>query len=118
MQREIVEVIPLLDEILLRLGMDPAVSHLMAVGTSPLTLLCTCVSSFLAHRKLGSMRGDILPEKTVCFGDNLNDLTLLQFTPHSVAMGNARQELKDAAAYVCRSNHVDGLARFLEEHVL
>lgn len=53
-------VIPLLDEILLRLGMDPAVSHLMAVGTSPLTLLCTCVSSFLAHRKLGSMRDDIL----------------------------------------------------------
>lgn len=71
-----------------------------------------------ALQRLAAMRGDILPEKTVCFGDNLNDLTLLQFTPHSVAMGNARQELKDAAAYVCRSNHVDGLARFLEEHVL
>lgn len=53
-------VIPLLDEILLRMGMDPSVSHLMAVGTSPLTLLCTCMSSFLAHKKLGSMRGDIL----------------------------------------------------------
>lgn len=53
-------IIPLLDEILLRLGMDASVSHLMAVGTSPLTLLCTCVSSFLAHKKLGSMRGDIL----------------------------------------------------------
>ena len=53
-------VIPLLDEILLRLGMDPAVSHLMAVGTSPLTLLLTSASSFIAYRKLGSVRGDIL----------------------------------------------------------
>ena len=53
-------IIPLLDEILLRLGMDPAVSHLMAVGTSPSTVLFTCVASFMAHRRLGSMRDDIL----------------------------------------------------------
>lgn len=53
-------VIPLLDEVLIRLGMDPSISHLMAVGTSPLTLLFTCVSSFLAYKKLGSLRGDIL----------------------------------------------------------
>lgn len=59
-------VIPLLDEILIRLGMDPSVSHLMAVGTSPLTLLCTCISSFLAHRKLGSMRDDILRKMGPC----------------------------------------------------
>ena len=71
-----------------------------------------------ALARLAAMRGDILPEKTVAFGDNLNDMTLLMFTPHSVAMGNARQELKDAAAYVCRTNAEDGLARFLEEHVL
>lgn len=71
-----------------------------------------------ALKRLAAMRGDILPEKTVTFGDNLNDLTLIQFTPHGVAMGNARQELKDAAAYVCRTNAEDGLARFLEEHVL
>ena len=52
-------IIPLLDEILLRLGMDPAVSHLMAVGTSPSTVLFTCVASFLTHRRLGAMRNDI-----------------------------------------------------------
>ena len=71
-----------------------------------------------ALQRLAAMRGDIVPERTVAFGDNLNDLTLLQFTPHSVAMGNARQELKDAAAYVCQTNAEDGLARFLEEYVL
>ena len=53
-------IIPLLDEILLRLGMDPAVSHIMAVGTSPSTVLCTCVAGFLAHRRLGAMRDDLL----------------------------------------------------------
>ena len=53
-------IIPLLDEILLRMGMDPAVSHVMAVGTSPSTILFTCVSGFLAHRRLGSLRADIL----------------------------------------------------------
>ena len=71
-----------------------------------------------ALRRLAAMRGDIVPERTVAFGDSLNDMSLLQFTPHSVAMGNARQELKDAAAYVCRPDSEDGLARFLEEYVL
>ncbi len=71
-----------------------------------------------ALARLAALRGDIVPERTVAFGDNLNDMTLLQFTPHSVAMGNARQELKDAAAYVCRPNTEDGLAHFLEEYIL
>lgn len=71
-----------------------------------------------ALKRLAEMRGDIVPQRTVAFGDSLNDMTLLQYTPHSVAMGNARQELKDAAAYVCRPNSEDGLARFLEEYVL
>ena len=68
--------------------------------------------------ELAKMRGDIVPERTVTFGDGLNDLSLLAFTPHSVAMGNAREELKRHAAYVCRPNTEDGLARFLEEYVL
>lgn len=53
-------IIPLLDEILLRLGMDASVSHVMAVGTAPSTILFTCLAGFFAHRRLGSMRDDIL----------------------------------------------------------
>ena len=71
-----------------------------------------------ALRRLAAMRGDITPEKTLTFGDSLNDLSLLMYSPNSVAMGNARQELKDAAAFVCRTNAEDGLARFVEEYVL
>ena len=71
-----------------------------------------------ALARLAQMRGDIVPERTLAFGDSLNDMTLLQFTPNSVAMGNARDELKQAAAWVCGPNTEDGLARFVEEHVL
>ena len=68
--------------------------------------------------RLANMRGDIIPERTVAFGDSMNDASLLAFTPNSVAMGNAREDLKKQAAYVCRTNAEDGLAHFLEEHVL
>ena len=77
-------IIPLLDEILQRLGMDAAVSHLMAVGTSPLTLLCTCVSSFLAHRKLGSMRDDLLWRMGPClFLGGMTGAFLAPYAPTS-----------------------------------
>lgn len=61
---------------------------------------------------------DIDPQTTLAFGDSLNDVTMLAFTPNSVAMGNARDEVKKAAAYVCGSNTQDGLAKFIEQHVL
>ena len=60
----------------------------------------------------------IVPERTVAFGDSLNDKSLLAFTPNSVAMANAIPELRQAAAYVCRPNTEDGVARFVAEHIL
>ena len=60
----------------------------------------------------------IVPERTVAFGDSLNDRSLLAFTPNSVAMANAIPELRAAAAYVCRPNTEDGVARFVAEHIL
>lgn len=71
-----------------------------------------------ALRRLAEMRGDITPEHTLCFGDSKNDISLLSYTPNSVAMANGREELKQIAAYVCPPNTEDGWARFIEEHVL
>ena len=76
------------------------------------------VSKGNALKRLAEIRGDIVPERTMTFGDNLNDLSLLAYTPNSVAMGNAHDELKRSAAHVCRPNTEDGWARFIEEHVL
>lgn len=58
------------------------------------------------------------PEHTLVFGDSLNDITMLQFATHSVAMGNARDDVKSEARYVCATNAEDGVAHFVERHVL
>lgn len=68
--------------------------------------------------RLAKLLDDLVPQRTLAFGDSLNDISLLAYTPNSVAMGNAREELKRTARYICRPNTEDGLARFVEEHVL
>lgn len=59
------------------------------------------------------------PERTMVFGDSLNDISMFDFTRHSVAIANARSEVKQAARYVTEfPNTQDGLARFVQTHVL
>jgi len=70
-----------------------------------------------ALRRLGTRMG-IDPTHTLVFGDSFNDMSMLAFSENSVAVGNARDEVKRAARYTCLSNEQDGLARFVREHVL
>ncbi|MCF0246315.1 MAG: HAD hydrolase family protein, partial [Ileibacterium sp.] len=51
------------------------------------------------------------------FGNDNNDKEMLEGCV-GVAMGNALPEIKEAARYVTGSNREDGVARFLEKHVL
>ena len=60
----------------------------------------------------------IKPEEIVAFGDNHNDIGMLQFAGLGVAMGNAHEEVKVAADYVTLSNAADGVAVVIEELVL
>jgi hydroxymethylpyrimidine pyrophosphatase-like HAD family hydrolase len=53
----------------------------------------------------------------VAFGDDLNDIDMLNHAGVSVAMGNALDEVKAVADYVCDTNDNDGLAKWLEENV-
>ncbi len=53
-------IVPLLDEVIIHLGVPSSMAHVMAVGTAPPTVLFTCASSYFAHKKLGSVRRDIL----------------------------------------------------------
>ncbi|WP_079709261.1 Cof-type HAD-IIB family hydrolase [Paraliobacillus ryukyuensis] len=43
------------------------------------------------------------------FGDGLNDLEMLSTVTHSVAMGNAKAEVKEVAKYVTKSVDEDGI---------
>ena len=54
----------------------------------------------------------------VAFGDDFNDIEMLQECGISVAVANAIDEAKAAAACICDSNDEDGVAKWLEEHVL
>ena len=61
---------------------------------------------------------DIKPEEIVAFGDNHNDIGMLQLAGLGVAMGNAHEEVKAAADYVTLSNAQDGVAVVIEEMIL
>ena len=49
------------------------------------------------------------------FGDNYNDIEMIEFAGMGVAMENAEDILKQRADYVALSNEDDGLGKFLKE---
>ena len=52
----------------------------------------------------------ISAEQVIAFGDNFNDLDMLQYAGLSVAMGNAPDAIKQAAKEVTATNNEDGIA--------
>ncbi|WP_026453505.1 HAD family hydrolase [Saccharomonospora iraqiensis] len=53
-------------------------------------------------------------ENTVSFGDMPNDLDMLRWSGHGVAVANAHPVVLDAADEVTAANHEDGVAQVLE----
>lgn len=54
----------------------------------------------------------------VAFGDDINDLEMIQKCGTGVAVKNAISEVQSAAKYICNSNDDDGVARWIEERIL
>ena len=61
---------------------------------------------------------DIPIEDTIAFGDEENDLTMIEAAGIGVAMGNAIDLVREAADYITLSNDEDGIADYLEKFVL
>lgn len=59
---------------------------------------------------IGMDRSDL-----VTVGDGMNDVSMLRIAGLGVAMGNARQEVKNAADFVTLSNDEDGIAYMIEQ---
>lgn len=57
-------------------------------------------------------------EDTYALGDSINDLEMLSFVGHSIAMGNASPNAKDAAEYVTTHIHEDGVYNALKHYNL
>lgn len=60
----------------------------------------------------------IAKEDTYAFGDSANDLEMLTFVAHGIAMGNGTKEAKQAAEYVTSSVMEDGIAEGLRHYGL
>ncbi|MBF4694005.1 Cof-type HAD-IIB family hydrolase [Fusibacter ferrireducens] len=58
---------------------------------------------------------DIPLEDVLAFGDNENDMDMIQYAGVGVAMSNATAELKAVANYIAKSNDEDGLRLALED---
>ena len=56
---------------------------------------------------------EFLPEETMAFGDQLNDLEMLNRAYYSFAIGNARPEIKAAARFQADTNVNDGVLKIL-----
>jgi HAD superfamily hydrolase (TIGR01484 family) len=54
----------------------------------------------------------------VAFGDDINDIDLLQYCGIGIATANALDEVKAVADCICDTNENDGVAKWLEENVL
>ena len=54
----------------------------------------------------------------VAFGDNFNDMSMIELAGLGVAVANAETEVREAADMCCASNDEDGVARVIEDRVL
>ncbi len=59
-------------------------------------------------------RYGIAPREVIAFGDGLNDIEMLRWAGHSVAMSNAPDSVRAAADVIAPSNSEDGVAVVLE----
>ncbi|MBU5595227.1 Cof-type HAD-IIB family hydrolase [Amphibacillus sp. MSJ-3] len=56
-------------------------------------------------------------EHVMAFGDEDNDLEMIEYAGVGVAMGNAITPLKEVAKYETRTNQADGVAVFIEDYL-
>lgn len=57
-------------------------------------------------------------DELLTFGDSLNDVSMLEAAGTGVAMGNAREDVKAMGFPVCLTNDEDGVACYIDEHIL
>ncbi|WP_026571123.1 MULTISPECIES: Cof-type HAD-IIB family hydrolase [Sediminibacillus] len=60
---------------------------------------------------------DIPQSHIIAFGDEDNDLEMIEYAGVGVAMGNGIEELKKLANHVAGTNEADGIGAFLEEYL-
>ena len=70
------------------------------------------------QKLLGKLEKKIESKDVMTIGDENNDIEMLEFAGIGVAMGNAKQHIKDKADYVTDTNENDGVAKVIEKFIL
>ena len=50
----------------------------------------------------------------VCFGDDINDLSMIQMAGHGIVMGNANEILKEKADEIIGDNNSDAISKVID----
>lgn len=74
--------------------------------------------SKLTALQLLCARLNIATDEVMAFGDSVNDLDMIGWAGMGVAMGNAREEVKREADYVCEPGWEDGIAKTIHKMIL
>lgn len=80
-------------------------------------ITCRNASKASAVERVSSYYG-IPMEDLIAFGDDQNDMEMLQMCGTGIAMENGIDELKLQANYICSSNENDGVAEWIEKNLL
>lgn len=89
--------------------------HLYRSKNTYLEIAPKAISKFTAIEFLLNSYYGFSVEETVTIGDNYNDVEMLKNSGYGVAVGNACQEAKNAANFVCGNSIEDGVALVLEK---
>ena len=99
----------------LRENVDCSVSNyvdIFGADTGILEVFAPRISKAEAVKRLAK---SVNADRIVVFGDNLNDIPMLQVADAAVAVGNALPEVKDVADVVIGDNTTDAVARYIAE---
>ncbi|WP_155287757.1 HAD family hydrolase [Lacticaseibacillus zhaodongensis] len=89
--------------------------HLSASNNDNMELIPKGIDKATAIRELQRLSG-IPAERTIVFGDGMNDIGMMKAAGISVAMGNAVPPVKAVATHETAANTEDGIAKFLNEY--
>ena len=91
--------------------------EVVRMGPSELEITARGVTKGSGARELMRSLG-VAPDEATAFGDGGNDLPIARTVGRFVAMGNADPDVKAAATEVCPPVTEDGVAVWIEEHLL
>ena len=90
--------------------------HLYRSNDTLIEIAPKSVSKLTAIKLL--LKDDETLADVLSFGDNYNDIEMLEHSGYGVAVGNAREEVKAISNAVTEPNFKDGVAEFIKRHIL